>query len=203
MSEVVGVEGWGFEGVAFFAVAVGFVAGGEVGVGGGEGGEVVGAEDESGGLLESGEVDRERAGPDEGGEHGGADSVAREDAVLVGFAEGVVAGVEFGGDGFDGEDADAGWEGSVESAVEVGGGDGDVEREGGDLGEGVDAGVGAAGALRENGLAGDVADGVRESALNGGEVGLDLPAVVGGSIVGEGDLPVRHGDALDGITRVG
>jgi hypothetical protein len=30
---------------------------------------------------------------------------------------------------------------------------------------------------------------------------LDLPAVVGGAVVGEDDLPVRHEDALDGITR--
>lgn len=43
-------------------------------------------------------------------------------------------------------------------------------------------------------------DGLRESALNSGEVGLDLPTVVGGPVVGEDELPVRHGDDLDGIT---
>ena len=59
--------------------------------------------------------------------------------------------------------------------------------------EGVDAGVGAAGALGEDGFAGDAMDGVGERALDGGEVGLDLPAVVGGSVVGEDELPVRHG----------
>jgi hypothetical protein len=32
--------------------------------------------------------------------------------------------------------------------------------------------------------------------LNGGEIGLDLPAVVGGAVVGEGDLPV-HGIRSD------
>jgi hypothetical protein len=31
---------------------------------------------------------------------------------------------------------------------------------------------------------------------------LDLPAFVGGSVVGEDELPVRHGGFLDGITRV-
>ncbi len=41
-------------------------AGGEVGIDGGEGGEVVGAEDVGGGLLEGGEIERRRAGPDEG-----------------------------------------------------------------------------------------------------------------------------------------
>ena len=125
---------------------------------------------------------------------------AGEDAVLVGFAEGVVAGVEVFGDGLDGEDADAGGKGAVEGAMEVGGGDGDGEGEGGDLGEGVDAGVGAAGALREDGFAGDAVDGLGESALDGGEVGLDLPTVVGGSVVGEDELPVRHGADLHGIT---
>ena len=44
---------------------------GEVGVGGGEGGEVVGAEDVGGGVLEGGEVEAAGAGPDVGGEHGG------------------------------------------------------------------------------------------------------------------------------------
>ncbi len=71
-------------------------AGGEVGVVGGEGGEVVGAEDVGGGLLEMGEVEREAAGPDVGSEHGGADLriACGEDAVLVGLAAGAVAGVE-------------------------------------------------------------------------------------------------------------
>ncbi len=84
--------------------------------------------------------------------------------------------------------------------MEVGGGDGDGEGEGGDLSQGVDAGVGAAGALRENGFAGDAVDGLREGALNGWEIGLNLPSVVGGSVVGEDEFPVRHGTDLDGIT---
>ena len=115
------------------------------------------------------------------------------DAVLVGFAEGAVAGVEVGRGVLDGEDADAGREGAVEGAVEVGGGNGDVEGEGGDLGEGVDSGVGAAGALGEDGLSGDAVDGVGEGSLNGGEVGLDLPAVEGGSVVAEDGFPDGHG----------
>ncbi len=70
---------------------------------------------------------------------------------------------------------------------------GDGEGEGGDLGEGVDAGVGAAGALGEDGFAGDAVDCLGECALDGGQAGLNLPAVVGGSVVGEDGLPVRHG----------
>lgn len=160
----------------------------------------MGAKDLGGGLLERGQVEIEAAGPDEGREHGGADDIARENAVLVGFAEGAVACVEIGGREFDGEDADARRKSTVEGAVEVGGGDGNREREGGYLGEGVDAGVGAAGALGEDVFSGDVADYVGERALDGGQVGLNLPAVVGASIVAESYLPVRHEDALDGIT---
>ena len=58
-----------------------------------------------------------------------------------------MAGVEVFGCLLDGEDADAGREGSVEGFVEIGCGDGCRERKGGHLGEGVDSRVGAAGAL--------------------------------------------------------
>ena len=105
-----------------------------------------------------------------------------------------MACVEVGGDGFDGEDADAGRKAAVEGAVQVGGGDGSGEREAGDLSESVDTGVGAAGALGKDTLAGGAVDGVGEQALDGGEVGLDLPSPVRGAIVGERELPVRHGD---------
>src|ERR1700679_2420086 len=115
MREVGGVKG-GWLGFVF----PGLVAGGEIGIGGGEGGEVVRAEDVRGGLLERGKGKVERACPKEGGEHRGADTVAGEDAVLVGFAEGAVAGVEVGWNSFDRENADAGWEGPVEGMVEIG-----------------------------------------------------------------------------------
>ena len=114
-----------------------------------------------------------------------------------------MAGVEVWRNRLDGEDADAGREAAVEGAVEVGCGDGCSEGEGGDLGEGVDAGVGAAGALGEDAFAGDAVDGVGERALDGGQAGLDLPAVEGGAVVGEGELPVRHAYALDGNTSRG
>ncbi len=179
------------------------LAGGQVGVDGGEGGEVVGADDVAGGLLEDGEVEGEMAVPDVGGEHGGADGgrefgrgvegAVGEDAVFVGFAAGGVAGVEVFGSVLEGEDADGGWEGAVEGKMEVGGGDGGVEREGGDLGQGVDAGVGASGALGEDGFSGDVVDGLGEGSLDGGESGLDLPAVEGSAVVGEDGFPERHG----------
>ncbi len=103
----------------------------------------MGAEDVGCGLLECGEVEGPGAVPYVGGEHGGADR-GGGDAVLVGLAKGAVAGVEVFGGLLDGEYADAGWEGSVEGFVEIGCWDGGCEREGGDLGEGVDTCVGAA-----------------------------------------------------------
>ena len=80
----------------------------------------------------------------------------------------------------------------VEGAIEVDGGDGRGEGEAGDLGEGVDASVGAAGALGQNALASDAEEGVGEQALNGRKVRLDLPAVVGRAVVGEDELEVGH-----------
>jgi len=67
--------------------------GGEVGVGGGEGGEVVGSEDVGGGPFKGGDVEGEVVAPEVGGEHGRADG-GRRDAVLVGLAPSAVAGVE-------------------------------------------------------------------------------------------------------------
>lgn len=173
-----------------------FFAGGEVRVGGCEGGEVVSAEDVRCSLFKRGEVEMEAAGPDVGGEKGRADAlvvIAGEDAVFVGFSQRAMTGVEVFGNGFDGEGSDAGGEGAVEGAMKIGGGDGAVEGEGGDLCECVDAGVGASGALGKNGFTGDAMNGFGECSLNGGEIGLDLPSVVWGSIVGEDELPVRHG----------
>ena len=112
-----------------------------------------------------------------------------------------MAGVEGDRHDFGGEDANAGRQGAVQRAVEVGGGDGGFEGEGGDLGEGVDAGVGAAGALREDALAHGAVDGVGKQALEGGQIGLDLPAMVGGAVIGESEFPVRHALLQHGNTE--
>lgn len=165
----------------------------------------MGAADVIGCVLEGGEVERKWAVPDVGSEHGGTDAVdcgrngwgiedAGKDAVLVGFTEGAVAGVEALGRDFDGEDANTGREGSIERAMEVCGRDRNGESEGGYLGQSMDAGVGTAGSLGEDGLSCDAFDCLGQGALDGGLVGLDLPAVVAGSIVGESGFPERHGD---------
>ena len=180
------------------------------GVGGGEAGEVVGAEQVEGGGFEGFEVEWPAAVPDEGGEEGVADALggggfyaAFEDAVLVCFGAGGVAGVEGVGDAVGGEDADAGGEGAVECAEQVGGRDVGGEGEAGNLAEGVDAGVGAAGALGEDVLVEDGAQGGGESSLDGREAGLDLPAVEAGAVVGQLELPVGHGfDSSMGAARL-
>jgi hypothetical protein len=169
----------------------------------------VSADDVVGCLVEEGEVEGKMAVPDVGGKHGGTDSgrgvwgsrgAGGKDTVFVYFSAGGVACVEVFGGVVEGEDTDGGWEGTVEGDVEVGGGDGGVEGERGYLGEGVDAAVGASGALGEYGLSGDVVDGLGEGSLDSGKSGLDLPTMEGGAVVGEDGFPNRHEDALDGIT---
>ena len=93
---------------------------------------------------------------------------------------------------FGGEDADGWRQRAVEGSQQIGGRDGGFEFEGGDLAERVHAGVGAAGALGENRLAGEVTEGCRERRLDGGQGGLDLPAVEGGAVVGEDEFPEGH-----------
>ena len=59
-------------------------------------------------------------------------------------------------------------------------------------GRGVDAGVGATGSVDSEIFAGEFAEDVNESALNGGLAGLDLPAAEVGAVIGEGELDVAH-----------
>src|SRR5580693_8978348 len=101
------------------SVRQGTFAGGEVRVGGGEGGEVVGAQDVSGGAVQGAKIERPGTGPDVRGEGWRADvalavlrwpfavgrGAQREDPVLVGFAEGAVARVEARGNELGAEDA--------------------------------------------------------------------------------------------------
>ena len=100
--------------------------------------------------------------------------------------------MECGWHDFGFKDTDGGRQSAIESAEEVLRRDAGVENEAGHLGEGVDAGVSAAGALGKGALAGDAGEGVGERALDGRASGLDLPAVEGGPVVGEGQFPV-HG----------
>ncbi len=80
--------------------------------------------------------------------------------------------------------------------MEVWAGNGGGDGEGGDLSEGVDAGIGAAGPLGQDGFSADVEDGLGERALHGREAGLDLPAVERGAVVSENGLPKDHTDDI-------
>ncbi len=76
-------------------------------------------------------------------------------------------------------------------------GDVGLQLEAGNLPEGVDAGIGAAGALGQRGFAGDAAEGGLQLALDGWFSGLNLPAAVIGAVVGKGELPgLRAADGL-------
>lgn len=81
-------------------------------------------------------------------------------------------------------------EGPIERATQIVRRDGSLQAETCDLGESVDAGVGAAGTLRERGFSRDAAESCLELALDGGQAGLHLPALKGGAVVGQSELPV-------------
>jgi hypothetical protein len=115
-----------------------------------------------------------------------------EDAVFVSLADSAVAGMKIRWDGFDGENSDAWWEAPVERAVEVRWRDGRGQGEGSDLAKGVDAGIGTARTLGQDAFADGPVDGVGEEALDGRQIGLDLPPIKSGAIVGEDEFPVSH-----------
>ena len=157
--------------------------------------EVMGAGEEGEGFGEEGAVELAGEMPDAGGEEGGEDGGGGE-AVKVGFSGSGEAGVEVRGDFLGGEDADGGGEFGVEGGNPVVGVHGEVWWwvEVGDLAEGVDAGIGAAGAGESDFLVGfgDCGEGGFELVLDGVGVGLGLPTAVGGAVVGEGDFEA-HG----------
>ena len=62
----------------------------------------------------------------------------------------------------------------------------------GDLGAGVDAGVGAAAGVDGDGGAEEAGEGGFEGALDGGAGGLALPAEVGGAVVGNGGAEAHN-----------
>ena len=145
------------------------------------------AGDEGGGLLHGVFIERIGVVGDVAGEEGRND-VAAPDAVVIALGAGGVAGVEIVGHFFDGEDSDGGGKTVVEHDADVGGGNGAGGVKGCDLGERVDAGIGASRALGQELFSGEALDGVGESSLDGGLAGLDLPAVEGGAVVGEGEF---------------
>lgn len=182
--------------------ALGF---GHVAAIGGEADEVVGADEFFAAPAHGIEIERAIDVPGAVGFKGGEHARA-PDAIAVGFADGVEAGVEEGRAFLDEEDADGEWEAGVEG---VGPGlsahaDGFGHVAVGGLGEGVNAGVGAAAALHAGVDAGGFANGGVDFILNAATAFLALPAFPRRAVVGDGEaqaLPARRrGMAQTGLT---
>ena len=122
----------------------------------------------------------------------GRNNASAEDAVVVGLGQGIPAGMKIGAEfeGFD--DANRGRQERIAGALEFGSGQGGVSFEMSDLAESVDAGIGASGGVDGERFAGELAEDIDKSALNGGLAGLDLPAVEVGSVVGESEFEGAH-----------
>lgn len=167
----------------------GFAGLGVVGLG--EVAEVVAAGEERGGVGHGLEVEAVLDPPDlalvEGGFAGG-------DLVEVGAGGGVVAGVEVRVGFLEVENDDVGGEEFVEVVTGAFRGKGDFAAKTGmgDLGEGVDAGVGAARSHEFNRLAKDLFAGFLEGAGDRAGVRLFLPAVIIRTIKLNRELPSLH-----------
>src|SRR5580698_750222 len=160
----------------------------QVGVGGREAEEVVLAFEVAGRALQQIQVHGPGAGVDIASQEGRADAFA-EDAILVGFCHCRVARMKGASHGSRFQNANGGGECPIEGELQIFRGNVGGEFEAGYLAEGVDAGIGAAGALGQWGFAGDAAEGGLQFSLDGGLTGLDLPAAEVGAVVGEGQLP--------------
>src|ERR1700753_1274118 len=123
----------------------GILAGCEIGLRGGEAAEVVLAEQSRGCGIEPGYGEWPRIGEDEARQKwrtGLSDCrFDGEYAIFIRFCAGGVASVEGVVDGVCREDADRAWQGSIQGAKEIVGGDARGEGEACNLGESVNAGV--------------------------------------------------------------
>ena len=165
-------------------------AGGEVRIRCGERKEVVFAEKVFGALPESGQIQRPGAGVSIARKEGRTSMrPAGIDAVLIGLGCGGMAGMEGMRRRCSGKNADRRRQGAVECAEKAFRRDARVERKAGDLGESVHACIGTPRALGERSFTGDAAEGVLKFALDGDRIGLDLPSVEVGTVVGKSEFP--------------
>ena len=167
--------------------------GGRLSAIGGEACEVVGAGEDGGACEEEGGVDETLDVPSAADFVGGKDG-ARKEAIAVDFATGLEAGMKVLGCAGGAEDADFWGEIGIEGGEPFGWGEevgGDIGV--GDLGEGVDAGVGAAGAVDDDASGGDFLESGFEMILDCGATGLALPATEGATVVGDDDFEAESG----------
>jgi len=159
------------------------------GVGRAKGDEVVPADEHSGGLAHASEVERFPDPPHVFLQEGGA---AGGDLIKVSARRGVVTRVEVVGTLDHVQDADIGRQTIVQRAQDFARrrvrplGTRPKMR---DLSDGVDARVGAAGALDVDLDAEEILRGFTKLALDGARVQLFLPAAIFGAVVFEGQLP--------------
>lgn len=170
----------GFDGVGVTILAVGCT----------KGGEIVGADQNLSGLSHRGQVEGDiAAGPEVALlERVGA---AQIKAVNVTFADGGVAGVKGFRHGGCGTDLNRLREDRMEGANELAGimGPCGVEME--TLPAGVDSGIGTAAAVGFDGSVKDLPQGVFKDILNTVALGLALPAVEFGAVVGADAFPAH------------
>lgn len=156
-----------------------------------EGSEIVPAEQGARGFAHGADVEVRGDVPGDAAKEGvGEGAVVDEVSVALGF--GVERGVEGLGDFLGAGDADVGGEGGVEGAEEdlgrVSGGGVEMD----DLGEGVDAGVGASAGGDGRGVSEEGFEGLFEDELDGAAVALALPPAEVGAVVTDGELDVAE-----------
>ncbi len=172
----------------------GDAGGGLVGVVGGEGAEVLEAQEGLGRGPHRLDLEGVLDPPHEGLAEGRA---AAGDLVEVGPRLGRVAGVELARDLLHPQQVDVGRQAVVEGEEQLVGPQARLEVEVRHLGQGVHAGVGAAGPVKLEVLAlGQVAHRRHDLARHRAGVLLDLPAAVARAVVLEGQLEARHGRTL-------
>ena len=127
------------------------------------------------------------------------ENAASIDAVAIGLSLGQPTRVKIMADFFAGDDTNRGWKKGVEGALKFFRREKRSCFEMRSLAEGVDASVGATGAMYDDSFLRDFASGSVECALNCRETRLKLPAVEVGSVVGDREFDISH---LFGTTRL-
>ena len=103
-----------------------------------------------------------------------------------------MTGVEAGENRLQRIDADSGRQHAVQGALKVFGWNGNAERKGSHLREGVHPGIRPPGALGQNLFPGNAPERVCENALDSGQAGLHLPAMEVRAVITKSHLPVRE-----------
>ena len=159
---------------------------------GGESAEVVLAEEPGKSFGEIFGIELPGEVPGAFGQKGRKNGLEAE-VVGVGLGFSGKAGVEIVGDFLAFKNANCGGEFRIERRNPVEGIHGEmiggVEMR--NLAESVDAGVGAAGAVKADGFLGNFREGVFDELLNGFSIGLNLPTGERGAVVGDGEFEVH------------